>query len=79
MRYQGLTYHNMGNNNTSAAKIHQSISEPQVKIPQNYDLNIDFRGWIENAKVLVLVTKLIKIPSYKDKLLNFIEGPKEES
>ena len=57
----------MGNNNTSAAKIHQSISEPQVKIPQNYDLNIDLGGWIENAKVLVSVTKLIKFPLYKDK------------
>jgi hypothetical protein len=36
-------------------------------------------NWISNAKVLVPVADLIKIPSQKDKLLKAIEGPNERS
>ena len=42
-------------------------------------LSIDLRSWIENAKVLVQVAELVKIPSQKEKLIKAIEGPKEES
>jgi hypothetical protein len=40
---------------------------------------IDLGGWVSNAKVLVPVVELIKIPSQKEKLLKAIKGPKEKS
>jgi hypothetical protein len=42
-------------------------------------LNFDLGGWVSNAKALVSVVELIKIPSQKEKLLKDIEGPKEKS
>jgi hypothetical protein len=41
------------------------------------DLSVDLGNWISNAKVLVPVEDLIKIPSQKGKLLKAIEGPNE--
>jgi len=38
-------------------------------------LNIDLGGWIINAKILVPMTKILKIPSQKLKLLKAIDAP----
>jgi hypothetical protein len=47
--------------------------------PPTTDLSVDLGNWISNAKVLVPVSELIKIPSQKDKLLKAIKGPNERS
>ena len=36
---------------------------------------MDLGSWIHNAKVLVQVVELVKIPSQKEKLIKAIEGP----
>jgi hypothetical protein len=38
-------------------------------------LNIDLGGWLNNAKMLVLVSEIMKIPSQRVKLLKAIEDP----
>ena len=38
-------------------------------------MNIDLGGWINNAKVLVPMVELVKIPTQKNKLLKSIEEP----
>jgi hypothetical protein len=58
-------------------KSYQNI--PKAFTPPTKDLSVDLGNWISNAKVLVPVADLIKIPSQKDKLLKAIEGPNEIS
>jgi hypothetical protein len=41
----------------------------------NSDLNIDLGGWLSNAKMLVSVSEIMKIPSQREKLLKAIEDP----
>jgi hypothetical protein len=41
----------------------------------NSDLNIDLGGWLINAKMLVPVSEIMKIPSQREKLLKAIEDP----
>jgi hypothetical protein len=72
-RYKGVTYQKKGNDNSS--KSYQNI--PKAITPPNADLSVDLSSWISNAKVLVPISELIKIPSQKDILLKAIEGPKE--
>ena len=47
----------------------------KIFIPPTSDFNIDLRGWINNAKILVLVTEILKISSQKLKLLKAIDAP----
>jgi hypothetical protein len=60
-RYKGVTYQRKGNENPT--KTNQNI--PKAITPPTSELSIDLGGWISNAKVLVPVTELIKIPSQK--------------
>ncbi len=39
-------------------------------------MNIDLGGWLNNSKIWVLVTEVLKIPSQNAKLLNAIENPR---
>ena len=39
------------------------------------DLNIDLGGWLNNAKMLVSVSEIMKIHSQREKLLKAIENP----
>ena len=39
------------------------------------DLNIDLGGWMNNAKILVPVSEIMKIPSQREKLLKAITEP----
>ena len=81
-KYKGITYQRRGVQNqdrpqTSISKVH---FPPKEKIPpSNTDLNIDLGGWINNAKVLVPVAELVKIPAQKVKLLKAIEEPSPNS
>ena len=45
----------------------------------NKELNIDLGGWVSNAKVMVLVTKIVKIQGQKDKLLKAFQDPPSSS
>jgi hypothetical protein len=70
-RYKGVTYQRKGNDKKS----YQNI--PKAFTPPTKDLSVDLGSWILDAKVLVQVLDLIKIPSQRDKLLKAIKGPKE--
>jgi hypothetical protein len=48
---------------------------PKSNVPINADLNIDLGGWLNNAKMLVPVSEIMKIPSQREKLLKAIEEP----
>ena len=48
---------------------HKTFTPPTSK------LNIDLGGWINNAKILVPVTEIMKIPSQRYKLLKAIDAP----
>ena len=39
-------------------------------------MNIDLGGWLNNSKIWVPVTEVLKIPSQNAKLLNAIENPR---
>jgi hypothetical protein len=74
-RHKGMTYQRRGND--SENKSYQNI--PKVITPPIVDLSVDLGNWISNAKVLVSFSKLIKIPSQKEKLLKAIDAPNEKS
>jgi hypothetical protein len=48
---------------------------PKSNVHANSDLNIDLGGWLTNAKMLVPVSEIMKIPSQREKLLKAIEDP----
>lgn len=56
--------------------IPRSVSYP--KPHPNVDLNVDLGGWIANAKILVPISELIKIPGQRDKLMKAIDVPAEK-
>jgi hypothetical protein len=75
-KYRGITYQSNGNKGqdkgqTSVPKV--SPFPPKSNVHVNLDLNIELGGWISNAKMLVPVSKLMKIPSQREKLLKAIE------
>jgi hypothetical protein len=77
-KYRGITYQRNGNKGqdkgqTSVPKVSPNLPKSNVHI--NSDLNIDLGGWISNAKMLVPVSELMKIPSQREKLLKAIEDP----
>jgi hypothetical protein len=74
-RNKGITYQRKGNDNP--VKPYHNI--PTTITPPTSKLSIELGSWVSNAKVLVSVIELIKIPSQKEKLLRDIEGPKEKS
>jgi hypothetical protein len=43
------------------------------------DLNIDLGRWLSNAKMLVPVLEIMKIPSQREKLLRAIDCPSQKS
>jgi hypothetical protein len=63
--HKGVTYQRRGND--SANKSYQNI--PKAITPPISYLSVDLSNWISNAKVLVSVSELIKVPSQKEKLL----------
>jgi len=79
-KYRGITYQRSGNKSqdkgqTSAPK----VSPPKSNVPTNAYLNIDLGGWLNNVKMLVPVSEIMKIPSQKEKLLKSIEDPPKSS
>jgi ribonuclease HI len=75
-KYKGFTYQRNGNKDkgqTSIPKV--SPSFPKSSEPINVDLNIDLGGWLNNAKILVPVLEIMKIPSQREKLLKAVHEP----
>jgi ribonuclease HI len=75
-KYKGFTYQRNGNKDkgqTSVPKV--SPSFPKSSEPINVDLNIDLGGWLNNAKILVPVSEIMKIPSQREKLLKAVHEP----
>jgi hypothetical protein len=77
-RYRGLTYQRNGTRNqdkprASVPKV--PIPPPKSIFPTDTELNIDLAGWLNNAKMLVPVAEIMKIPSQREKLLKSIEDP----
>jgi hypothetical protein len=77
-RYRGFTYQRdrTKNQDRPQASVPKTPPPPPKSIvPTNSELNIDLGGWLNNAKMLVPVAEIMKIPSQKGKLLKSIEHP----
>jgi hypothetical protein len=73
-RHKGIVYQRKGKDGTNKSQ----ANFPKVTAPPTTpitDLTVDLRNWISNAKVLVPVSDLLKIPSQKEKLLQPINVP----
>ena len=50
-------------------------SPPKTTVHTNSELNIYLGGWLNNAKMLVPMSEIMKILSHREKLLKAIENP----
>ena len=62
-RYRGCTYQRNGTKNQDRPQ--ESVPKtppplPKSIVPTNRKLNIDLRGWLNNAKMLVRVVEIMK-------------------
>jgi hypothetical protein len=81
-RYRGLTYQRNGTKNQDQPQANvPKVPPPPPKsiIPTHTEMNIDLRGWLNNAKMLVPVAEIMKILSQREKLLRAIEEPSQSS
>jgi hypothetical protein len=63
---RGITYQRNGNKDKGQSSVPKvSPFPPKSNVHINSDLNIDLGGWISNAKMLVPVLELMKIPSQR--------------
>jgi hypothetical protein len=71
-RHKGIVYKRKGREDASKSQ----ANFPKVTSPIPItDLSIDLGSWISNAKILVPVSDLLRIPSQKEKLLKAINIP----
>ena len=62
--FRGITYNRKENKSQEKGQTSPpKVSPPKSKVPVNTNLNIDLGGWLNNVKMLVPVSELIKIPS----------------
>jgi hypothetical protein len=71
-KFKGITYQR--NENKSQDKNQANIPKiaptlPKSNVYASSELNIDLGGWLNNAKMLVHVSEIMKIPSQREKLL----------
>ena len=81
-KFKGITYQRNGNK--SQDKNHANIPKiaptlPKSNVYASSELNIDLGGWLSNAKMLVPVSEIMKIPSQREKLLRAIDCPSQKS
>ena len=65
-RFRGITYQRNENNKQDrpqASVLGMPPTPPKSNVYANSELNIDLGGWLNNAKMLVLVLEIMKIPS----------------
>ena len=71
-RHKGIVYKRKGREDASKSQ----ANFPKVTSPIPItNLSIDLGSWISNAKILVPVSDLLRIPSQKEKLLKAINIP----
>ena len=76
-RHKGIVYQRKGKEETNKSQ----PNFPKVTTPTQTpiaNLNVDLGSWISNAKVLVSVSDLLKIPSQKENLLQAINPPSND-
>jgi hypothetical protein len=73
-RHKGIVYQWKGKEGPNKSQ----TNFPEVINPPITNLIVDLGNWISNAKVLVLVSNLLKIPSQKEKLLKVINVPSDK-
>ena len=80
-RYRGVSYQRNGkrSQDKAPADIPKVPPPPPNSIAPNTELNIDLGGWLNNAKMLVPVAEIMKIPSQKGKLLKATEEPSQSN
>ena len=79
-KFRGITYKRNGNNNQGRPQgsvLGAPPPPPKPMVHTSSDLNIDLGGWLSNAKMLVPVSEILKIPSLREKLLRAIENPSQ--
>jgi hypothetical protein len=77
-RYRGLTYQRNGTGNQEKTRSNvpkMPLAPPRSIFPTETELNIDLGRWLNNAKMLVPIVEIMKIPSQREKLLRAIENP----
>jgi hypothetical protein len=74
VRHKGIVYQRKGKDGPNKSQ----TNFPKVITPPIIDLTVDLGNWISNAKVLVPVSDLLKIPSQKEKLLKAINAPSDK-
>jgi hypothetical protein len=61
-RFRGIIYHRKENKSQEKGQTSSpNVSPPKSKVPVGVDLNIDLGGWLNNVKMLVPISELIKI------------------
>jgi hypothetical protein len=76
-RHKGIVYQRKGKDGTNKSQ----ANFPKVTTPPTTpitDLTVDLGNWISNAKVLVPVSDLLKIPSQKENILKVINVPNDK-
>jgi hypothetical protein len=81
-KFRGITYQRNGNksqdkNQANIPKV--APTPPKSNVYASSELNIDLGGWLSNAKMLVPVSEIMKIPSQREKLLKAIDCPSQKS
>jgi hypothetical protein len=81
-KFKGITYQRNGNksqdkNQANIPKV--APTPPKSNVYASSELNIDLGGWLSNAKMLVPVSEIMKIPSQREKLLKAIDCPSQKS
>jgi hypothetical protein len=81
-RYRGITHQRNGNNNQDRPQgsiLGMPLPPPKTMVYTSSYLNIDLGGWLNNAKMLVPVSKIMKIPFERKKLLKSVENPSQNN
>jgi hypothetical protein len=80
-KFRGISYQRNGNKNQdkNQANIPKVAPTPKSTVYANSDLNINLGGWLSNAKMLVPVSEIMKIPSQREKQLRAIDSPSQKS
>jgi hypothetical protein len=81
-RYRGITYQRNENRNQERNQVNIpkiAPTPPKSYVYASSDLNIDLGGWLSNAKMLVSMSEIMKIPCQREKLLRAIENPSQNN
>jgi hypothetical protein len=81
-KFKGITYQRNGNKSQDKNQVNipkVASNPPKSNVYASSELSIDLGGWLSNAKMLVPVSEIMKIPSQREKLLKAIDCPSQKS